>query len=685
MEFEDLKNKHFFVFDSDNLDKVKSKLYGFAIINNKIFFEKIQNYNLLDGTGSYVNIQVNPLKNTIRIDQDINGNYGIYIFQNENYFAISNSFICLVEYIKDKFEITLNYDYAKSYISSELCSYIYEDTLVNEIKILPRNTIIHINQLTKTIDFSEKNYEEHSIELNSYEGIRILDKWFYKWSNILRNLKNKNKLISLELTGGLDSRSVLSLINASKINMNEIYINSIDSEFYEEDFSIASDIAKKLGFELNKEITIPYKSFKSLKTVLDISSYSKLGFSKGLWPVYEYPTETIYNLVGYGGECIRGYGGVDTEKSINFKIGLAQKYSDDWKDSTEKYVLENYKKLGKKFWNDTISLSQRHYKENRSRYHYGKSVIERYLINQINLTPLLDPLLYKLKYTDNYCSDVYLLMALIYERYCPELLDFKIEGDRTIDQKTITYAKMINKKYPFNNKFKRTKRTNNVSKISENDIFKEKSSTRYFNNDLKKFLENVFRTNSFKNNFKKYFPEEIYEKILLDFKKEYVGAMCDVFAVIGVLKIIDNVEYSQHSTHNDFYDWLESFIKIPEYSDKKVFNFNNLKFHLPPGFIINSDKTISNGSTTLFFENYPENSNISNIVEGYKLYLQEEQGVPIFKEIKINDIVLYEIRNKCSNTIRYWFNINNEVYQIYTYYGREDLEYMIAYLILSIG
>ena len=75
----------------------------------------------------------------INIYQDFNGSYGLFLFEDtkKNYFAISNSFLKLVEYLKDKKSLSMNLDNAYSYLTSEFCSTSYKQTLVNEINILP--------------------------------------------------------------------------------------------------------------------------------------------------------------------------------------------------------------------------------------------------------------------------------------------------------------------------------------------------------------------------------------------------------------------------------------------------------------------------------------------------------------------------------------------------------------------
>ena len=77
---------NFFIIDSDNLNSVNTKLYGYVINNDKIIFENSEN-NELSNNGAYIYVHTEDDK--IRITQDYIGSYGLYYYQKEDYFAIS--------------------------------------------------------------------------------------------------------------------------------------------------------------------------------------------------------------------------------------------------------------------------------------------------------------------------------------------------------------------------------------------------------------------------------------------------------------------------------------------------------------------------------------------------------------------------------------------------------------------
>ena len=223
-EFNQYFSKEFFIIDSNNLNLIEDKLYGFSFDGEKII--KQDTIGSLTGEGIYVYIENNA--NSINIFQDFNGSYGLYIFRLNNFFAISNSFLRLVEYLKKDYELTLNEDYAKYFMASGLNSTIYKETLVNEIEIVPRRYVIEIDKITKDIFFKEIDYNEHSIDLNSKKALDILDGWFYKWVNYIRILKQQTNNIQFDLSGGFDSRIMLLLLLSANVDLEKIEIRSFE-------------------------------------------------------------------------------------------------------------------------------------------------------------------------------------------------------------------------------------------------------------------------------------------------------------------------------------------------------------------------------------------------------------------------------------------------------------------------
>lgn len=103
--------ENFFIIDSNNLDKVYSHMYGFSVSRKGIltnnYYKKLGYYEEPESQGVYIMIRKNGEE--IRINQDFSGSYGLYIYKNKlsGYFAISNSFLLLEEYLIGKENIHL--------------------------------------------------------------------------------------------------------------------------------------------------------------------------------------------------------------------------------------------------------------------------------------------------------------------------------------------------------------------------------------------------------------------------------------------------------------------------------------------------------------------------------------------------------------------------------------------------
>jgi len=118
---------------------------------------------------------------------------GIYIYENKEsgYFAISNSFLLLEQYLVGKENISFNKDFSDNFIISSWISYSIKETMINEIIQIPSNGYVIINN-NKKLKIFYKDYKENSIPLESEEGLKLIDRWMNKWGYIIRSIKKKN-------------------------------------------------------------------------------------------------------------------------------------------------------------------------------------------------------------------------------------------------------------------------------------------------------------------------------------------------------------------------------------------------------------------------------------------------------------------------------------------------------------
>lgn len=552
-EFEDMTKGEFFIIDSNDLNSVNTKLYGYFIEEGQIIRDSnFTDYIRLSPTGSYVYVKKSDEK--ISIYQDFDGCYGLYLFTGKNgEFCISNSFLYLLEYIAPNESLSLNEDYAKSYLTSVLCSFAYRQTLVNEIETLPRNYVVHINLKTKEIEYEIIDYKENSIALNSKEGIDVLDDWFYRWTSLFRNLKMQTNNIQADLSGGFDTRVVFALLLSSGIDLNEISVNSINDKKYvhEADFKIASKIAEEFNFQLNDYSNLDTSRyyFNEIETPINISFYTKLGFHNQMYFQLYKNISPFYSITGFGGEVIRGYGSETYDSFINH----AREISLDFVQPTRNILDSNIDKFKRQFGEDIVkrNFNLVQYKEVRRNYHYSKANVEKYLANTVNLTPLTDVYLNQLITSNEHCEDSKLLIAVIFLRYCPKLLDFEFEGGRKIEERTIEYAKEINYRFPFVKKEIAPKEINH-------EVFNNLMETemKYHFEDLNNFLKKIFFSRKYQETFEKYFAPEIYENIRNNVVTMDYFPLQDTYPTFSILKTIDSI----NKNDGGLFMWLNDFL-----------------------------------------------------------------------------------------------------------------------------
>lgn len=581
--------KEFFIIDSNNLEKVKDKLYGYSVNNGQVITNENACKENITSEGAFVSIS-NTNENLI-IKQDYLGSYGIYIYQQNDYFAISNSLLYLVEYVKKNHSITINKDYMNAFLSKDIYSLSYKETIINEIQILERNAYLTINKNNKTLKTEYIDYEENTVEVDSPEFFQILDEWFFKWTGIIRELKKRTNNLVVDLSGGMDSRIVFILFLGAQINLNEVVVNTFKDKLHthKEDYEIAENIANHYLFQLNNRKMCIDKSVPfSLKDAVNICQYLKLSLHKQFYSrpcKYEKP---FFLFWGQGGECIRPYWNMDESGFIhkNQKYFFDNNLETEMNESVRKIILntcdcirENPKRFNREF--DESYLTINIFRETYCRQHFGKVAIGQFFTNQFCFFPTLDIGLNKLKLSNNCCTDKNLLIAIIFTRYIKDILSFKFDSNRTINEDTIQYAKILNDKYPFISKYKdlisyqgNEVRSEHTNVASKRNVSLDKMNNYY----LKKY--NTPKTKAI---FNTYFNPKIYDSIIDDVKSRQRFPLRNFYPIIAISKFTcatfsnasrkNNNKQYQLFIKNYIKELLQEALKMLQY----IFSIKNQK------------------------------------------------------------------------------------------------------------
>lgn len=564
--------KEFFLIDSDNLSDVQTRFYGYSIQSDGIYEddnltpEAVKN---LDGRGCYIYIEARDGQITIK--QDLNGCRGIYLFRHGDYFALSDSFFRLLDHVKFRRSLTMNRDYCHYLLLNDVCSHAYSETAVNEIQLVDRSAILHIDTTKKSLETKLTNYREYSVSLDSEAGMAAFDRWVELWGKIFRGLAQHTNFIQADLSGGFDSRISFALLLNSKINLNDIRIYSIKGTLHTfgEDYDIAAQIADHFNFKLNEPFTKNQIFNCSLTDTFNLDLYSNRTVSTLLRLWGQKGVDKVYRLGGMGGETLRDYWIMPPKEFIKNELKktapFSQILSRELCRSIENILNSGFRSVQNKYHisdSDSRYIPQLLYQESRCRNHFGKEALCSYFVNNVRLAPALDPEVRTLKLVTPECSDARLLTTLLFVRYEPDLLKFPFQGKRSISPETVAYAQRLNERFPLAKKTVDYNAPDNF-RLQPRDMQVEKilAAGRKNPNIPDEFYETclkaVFESTKTYGLFTSCFDEELYRHAANYYDNHVFGRARPMYSICGIAKILEDVQISQRN--------------YPKYQDMKRF------------------------------------------------------------------------------------------------------------------
>lgn len=385
-----------FVIDKKNYKETKDFFMGNCFIDNNLIigndgYELYKKQNsFCPEEGRYIyydghNIKTDPF-----------GLNQLFYYNKKKFFAISNSFLVLVKHLK-KNKISLSIDddsvFISRYHNSLLGTQPYINTLCKEIKILPTLHYINIHDNSmhiKTINLDVSTGTNYKESLLNYINLTLSRLLTIKKSNLYFNIQT-------EISGGLDSRVILSFIH--KIySPNEFKLIVKDPEFNSnlvKDFEISNKIIENFGLDFildgkdkpvystghNCSKLLSYDHFKmhfmgqcyTLLSGRGIVDPSKLAFTGNAGEIYKHELDPTYNY------------NVDLSKVNSLSSNVMR------------LIEREYTNFRNAVGNKSISLDMYVYLQGRLRFHYGKH--NSFNENIIYLFPNID-LLKSINYND---------------------------------------------------------------------------------------------------------------------------------------------------------------------------------------------------------------------------------------------------------------------------------------------
>lgn len=552
---------YYFFMDSDHLSTVETRMYGFAVTDRGIVEQGNGEFPCseeFDGCGTYVLVERSG--NSISIKQDFCGDFGIFVYRDGDYFALSNSFFTLLDGICARRSLTLNEDYIDQFLSTWIVALGYSETPILEIERIPSHATVLIDVPTRSLSFQYVDYAYNSIPLSSAAGIGVLDRWYRKWIKVVRGLCASDADIRVDLSGGFDSRLVFSFMLNSGVDLGRLWIRSLKDgvHTHTEDYEIASEMANHYGFVLNDSNAVRGDLVAySRDDIAEITFHVKMMFETELSFAPARFVKRRYSLGGYGGETVRPYWDGDpgelmakqSRHAYSYRWELAKRV----RESTERVIKRSYVAIGEKYGisdPDSSLLAFNLFRECYSRNHFGRINVEGFINNALKVSPLLDPQLHKLKLSDDACPDKNLLYAAIFTRYCPDLLEFAFDGGRSFKEETLAYARAVNAEYPLADSFPGYDDSEYsvpvpIDRSDGGAGIKEEMVDRKTMDSL--FLE-LFKSEGFAEAFRSRFDSEFYARALEFAEKGAYFPLRHVAAAIGA------VEVSQAVTGRDAAD-----------------------------------------------------------------------------------------------------------------------------------
>ncbi|WP_350561913.1 hypothetical protein [Psychrobacter sp. CAL346-MNA-CIBAN-0220] len=317
-----------------------------------------------------------------RLSRDYHGYYPLFYYDAGDYWCVSNSIIYIVEHLKDK-GISVSYNESNVEIwkselalALQLTSY---NTFVNEIKVLPisRDIILVKDDNDNQIYITKREKSPEIKESYKTALKNCLEIWRSRYLTIL---SNKDIALHHDLSGGLDSRCLLSfMMNNAKVakdaeSNNRLKINS--NPKHTKDFEIAKRLVSLFDFNLNTKIDKKYQLDKpSAQDSYAVWKYFNVGrYSPIVFPITDFKSK-LMEIGGEGGGDNRNfYSGTSDSKYSTFSEYI-EKYkqffsSEDRYTEWVKQIDESSSVLKE---DSEIDVSVLHYKEFRSTCHTIKS------------------------------------------------------------------------------------------------------------------------------------------------------------------------------------------------------------------------------------------------------------------------------------------------------------------------
>jgi hypothetical protein len=257
-----MKVENIFLYTKNDFIKNKGFFVGYAFDDCSIIFGQDglneildrKNLNPFELEGRFAGLFRGGLKSVIKTDKT--GQELLFYYNQNDYWAVSNSFFLLLKHIAQKFKLFLHKPAVQGFHIRN-GTHIGEQTITHKtmadgIELLPITAHISVDNNTADIEvYSDKFNALFQNSLDDYEGDLI--SFLEKGSGLLLALLKMHRPINLTLSGGYDSRIVLGMLliasQKSEFDLSNVHISS--HEWKENDFNVAKKLSSLFNLPLN--------------------------------------------------------------------------------------------------------------------------------------------------------------------------------------------------------------------------------------------------------------------------------------------------------------------------------------------------------------------------------------------------------------------------------------------------
>lgn len=255
--------------------------------------------------------------------------------------------------------------------------------------------------------------------------------------------------------------------------------------------------------------------------------------------------DKLYSINGASGESIRDYFRQLPQKFVEHELLNVGMYSRtlslEISSSIEKTLESGFRAVCDKYGIEdpnSEDIPQFFCLEGMFRHHFGKDSLVQHLMGNVQLCPINDFALRTLRLNTTECPNPKLLIACIYSRYEPDVLDFPFDNKHFIAPETIAHALKLNKRFPYH--VTKDKVTKETFQVQTRNLHIEQTLAANKNNPdipyglLGNCLKATFDSSQTYRLLTKYFDKEIYDYANLVFHRDEFRRYRPSYTIMGM-------------------------------------------------------------------------------------------------------------------------------------------------------